>query len=241
MPEVRRICLWSGPRNVSTALMYAFAQRADTRAVDEPLYAHYLAATGIEHPGRAEALRAQSADADEVIRNVILGPCDRPVLFLKSMGHHLYGVDHGFLKDLVNVFLTRDPEQMLPSLEVQVPNPTMLDAAYEMQANLLDELEAAGQRPPVIDSKELLDNPAGVLEEFCRRIEISWDPAMLSWPAGPKPEDGVWAPHWYHNVHKSTGFLPFKKKTEPFPERLRPLLEASRPHYEKLRRRVLEA
>ncbi len=241
MPETVRICLWSGPRNVSTALMYAFARRADTRAVDEPLYAHFLTATGIEHPGREEALRSQSSDAGEVIREVILGPCDRPVLFLKSMGHHLYGVKRDFVADVVNVFLTRDPEQMLPSLAVQIPEPTMLDAAYEMQADLLDELEAAGRRPAVIDSKELLDNPEGVLREFCRRVGIAWDPAMLSWPAGPKPEDGVWAKHWYHNVHKSTGFLPFQKKTAPFPERLKPLLEACRPHYEKLRERAIRA
>ncbi len=239
MPETVRICLWSGPRNVSTALMYAFAQRADTRAVDEPLYAHYLTATGIEHPGRADVLRSQSADAAEAVRQVILGPCDRPVLFLKSMGHHLYGVDRAFLKDLVNVFLTRDPEQMLPSLAVQVPEPTLLDTAFEMQTDLLDELEAAGKSPAVIDSKQLLDNPAAVLEEFCRRVGVPWDPAMLSWPAGPKPEDGVWAKHWYHNVHKSTGFLPFKPKTDPFPERLKPLLEACRPHYEKLRARAI--
>lgn len=237
-----RICLWPGPRNVSTALLYSFAQRADTRAVDEPFYAHYLLRSGAQHPGREAVLAAMDADLARVIRNVILGPCDRPVAFFKQMAHHLFGVeDRGFLRETVNVFLTRNPAQMLPSLAVQIPEPTLLDTGYAMQTELLDELLAAGQDPPVLESKELLTSPESVLRQLCEKTGIPWDPAMLSWPPGPKPEDGVWAPHWYHNVWRSTGFAPYKPKTEPFPERLKPLLEECRPHYEKLQARAIRA
>lgn len=241
MPETMRICLWSGPRNVSTALLYAFAQRADVRAIDEPLYAHYLRATGADHPGRELVLGAQSCDADAVIRELTEGSCDRPVLFAKQMAHHLVGVDRGFLAHTVNVLLTRDPEQMLPSLAVQVPRPTLRDTGYQMQTELLDELRAMGQDPLVLDSKLLLENPARVLSRLCGRIGIGWDEGMLSWPAGPKPVDGAWAPHWYRKLHASTGFQPYRAKTEPFPERLEELLDECRPHYERLRARAIEA
>ncbi len=227
--------MWSGPRNISTALLYSFAQRADTRAVDEPLYGHYLAVSGAAHPGVDEFRSALEADGERVVRDVILGPSDRPVLFLKQMAHHLVGdLDWGFLKKTANVLLTRDPEQMLPSLAVQVPQPTMSDAGYDKLGRILDECEAAGQQVPVLDSRDLQNDPAGVLARLCENLGLVWDPAMLSWPAGPKPYDGPWAPYWYHNVHKSTGFSPYKAKTDPFPEALRPLLEECAPIYARL-------
>ena len=231
----KRICVWSGPRNISTALMYSFAQRADTRAVDEPLYGHYLAVSGAEHPGNGELRDLLDPDGERVCREVILGRYDRPVLFLKQMAHHLVGdLDWSFLEQTVNVLLTRDPEQMLPSLNVQVPGPTMRDVGYDKLARLLDYCEAAGQAVPVLDSRDLQNDPEGVLRKLCERVEIPWDPAMLSWPAGPKPYDGPWAPYWYHNVHKSTGFAPYKAKTAPFPEELKPLLAECAPIYERL-------
>ena len=231
----KRICVWSGPRNISTALLYSFAQRADTRVVDEPLYGYYLAVSGAEHPGH-EALRvALDPDAERAVRDVILGPCDRPILFLKQMAHHLVGgLDWGFLKETVNVLLTRDPEQMLPSLAVQVRQPTMRDAGYDKLERILDYCEAAGQRVPVLDSRDLQNDPAAALSRLCERIGLPWDQAMLSWPAGPKPYDGPWAPYWYHNVHKSTGFAPYVAKTAPFPARLKPLLAECAPIYERL-------
>jgi len=232
--ETLRINLWSGPRNVSTALMYSFAQRPDTRVVDEPLYGHYLRVSGAEHPGRNEVLAGMDADGRRVVREVILGPCDRPVVFFKQMAHHLVELDRGFLVETANVLLTRDPAEMLPSLAHQIPEPTLRDTGLAAQSELLAELRSLGQVAPVLDARELLLDPPGVLAELCRRLGIPFFTAMLSWPAGARPEDGVWAHHWYDNVHRSTGFDPYRPKTAPFPERLLPLLAECRPHYQAL-------
>lgn len=229
-----RVCLWSGPRNVSTALMYAFAQRSDTRVLDEPLYAHYLRLSGAEHPGADEVLAAMDADGERVVRQVMLGPCDRPILFMKQMAHHLLDLDRGFLAQMANVLLVRDPVEMLPSLARNLPRPTLRDTGLAVQSGLLRALRAQGQDPPVLDARELLLDPAGVLTRLCARLGIPFEAGMLRWPAGPRPEDGVWARHWYHNLHRSTGFQPYRPKAEPFPADLRPLLEECRPHYEVL-------
>lgn len=229
-----RINLWSGPRNISTAIMYSFAQRNDTRVIDEPLYGHYLRITGAKHPGAQEVMDVMDCDGERVVREVILGECDRPVLFIKNMAHHLVGFGHDFLNKTCNIFLIRDPQEMLPSLINQIPQPNLRDTAYKTQVNLLQELKNFGQIPPVLDAKQLLLNPKKVLEELCQRIGLSFDERMLSWPAGQRPEDGVWAPHWYHNVHKSTGFQKYQPKTDPFPEFLHPLLDECKPCYESL-------
>ena len=234
MPACLRINLWSGPRNVSTALMYSFAQRADTRVVDEPLYAHYLRVSGAQHPGRDEVLAWQENDGAKVVRDEILGPCDRPVLFLKQMAHHLVGIDRAFLAQTRNVILTRDPEEMLMSLIENIPEPTLRDTGYAAQTELLTELRKLGQDPLVLVSSELLKDPRGVLAELCARLGIAFDPAMLSWNAGPRPEDGIWAPHWYASVHRSTGFQPYRKKDARVPDRLFPLLAECRSHYGEL-------
>jgi hypothetical protein len=239
MDGVLRINVWSGPRNVSTALMYSFAERADTRVVDEPLYAHYLARSGVDHPGREEVLRAQDRDGERVVREVILGKCDRPVLMLKQMAHHLVEMDRGFLARTTNVLLTRDPEEMLPSLAENIREPTLRDTGYAAQAEILRELESVGQDPPVLVAGEILKDPRGVLAELCGRIGVAFDPAMLSWRAGPREFDGVWAPHWYGSVHRSTGWQAYARKTTPFPARLRPLLEECRGYFEALERRAI--
>lgn len=236
-----RVCLWSGPRNVSTAVMYSFAQRTDTRVVDEPLYAHYLRVSGVEHPGREEVLAAQDDDGARVVERVVLGSCDRPVLFLKQMAHHLVDVDRGFLDHTANVFLIRDPAEVLRSLIRQIPRPTLEDTGLAAQAGLLEELQQRGQDPPVLDAKELLLDPRGVLERLCQLLDLAFDEAMLKWPAGEKPEDGVWAPHWYQNVHRSTGFEPYRPKTGPVAEELRPLLRECLPYHEELHRLAIRA
>ena len=233
--------MWSGPRNVSTALLYSFAQREDTRALDEPLYGHYLRVSGAQHPGRDDCLDWMRPTGEAAVREVVLGPCDKPILFMKQMAHHLVEIDWGFMAETVNVLLIRDPEQMLPSLINQVPEPKMGDVGLAIQTRLLDYLIELGQDPPVLDSREILLDPEGVLRRLCRRLGIAFDPAMLSWEAGPKGVDGPWAPHWYHNLHKSTGFQPYRKKTEAFPERLKPLLAECRPHYDRLFERAIRA
>lgn len=239
--EIKRICLWSGPRNVSTALMYAFAQREDTVVIDEPLYGHYLHVSRAPHPGAEEVLNAMETNGEKVVREVILGQYDKPVVFMKQMAHHLIGLERDFLQYTVNVLLIRDPEEMLPSLAKQIPHPTLTDTALAIQAELYDELKEMEQSPPVLDARELLLNPPGVLRELCRRIDIPFQESMLHWQPGARPEDGVWAKYWYHNLHKSSGFQPYRKKTDPFPEHLRPLLRECQPYYRALYRHALKA
>lgn len=226
-----RICLWSGPRNVSTALMYSFHQRRDTTVVDEPLYAHYLSRSGVVHPGRDEVLASQDSNGTAVVRDVLLGPSPTPVIFFKNMAHHLPGVDRAFLSEVTNVLLVRHPREMLPSLAQQLPDPTLDGTSLTTQVELFNAIVKAGEFPIVVDSKHLLLDPEGTLTMLCERIGIEFDEAMLSWPAGPILEDGVWAPHWYTNLHTSTGFTPYREKTDPFPIHLEPLLSQCTPLY----------
>jgi hypothetical protein len=221
--------------------MYSFAQRSDARVLDEPLYAHYLRVSGADHPGRDEVLRALEQDGAKVVRDVVLGPCDRPLLFQKHMAHHLVELDRSFLAKTVNVLLVRDPAEVVVTLSRQLPNPVLRDTGLKTQCELQDELEARGQRPPVLDAKELLLDPEGVLRELCGRVGIAWDPAMLSWPAGARDFDGIWAPHWYQNVQRSTGFEPYRPKSEPPPARLLPLIQECRPYYARLHEKALKA
>lgn len=237
----KRICLWSGPRNVSTALMYSFRERSDTTVVDEPLYAHYLAATRVEHPVVQDVIASQDTDGAHVIETVVFGPSPTPVRFFKHMAHHLVDLDLSLVDRADNVLLTRDPMEMLPSLVKQVPNPTLEGTSLPMQVRLLERMEKAGRPPLVLDSRLLLADPPGVLAALCDRLGLDFDPAMLSWPAGPKPEDGVWAKHWYHRVHLSTGFEPYERSSQPMPGHLIPLLAECRPLYNRLREHALEA
>ncbi|MEM9522013.1 MAG: sulfotransferase family protein [Actinomycetota bacterium] len=232
--NVKRIQCWSGPRNVSTALMYSWRQRADTTVYDEPFYAHYLNRTAREHPMFDEVVTAQSIDPWEVIGEVILGPVDTPVFFMKQMAHHLQGVPRGWLHKTENILLTRDPRDMLRSLSVQLPDCGLADTGLTEQIELLDAILADGGSPIVIDSRQLLEDPAGVLARVCNRLDLDFDDAMLSWPPGPKPEDGVWAPAWYASVHGSTGFSPYRPSSHPTPDRLGPVLDEAVPLYDRL-------
>ncbi|MDJ0699883.1 MAG: hypothetical protein QNJ07_08510 [Woeseiaceae bacterium] len=234
------ICLWSGPRNVSTALMYSFAQRRDIRVVDEPLYGHYLRVSGAPHPGRDEVVRSMNCDGNAVMRGLLEAQVEDPSrrLFIKHMAHHLVDLDTAFLGSTTNVILVRDPREMLPSLTIQVPQATLADTGLKRQCELISQLESLGQRPAVLDSRELLLDPRGVLSALCARLEMPFDEAMLSWPAGARAEDGIWAPHWYHAVHESTGFAPYVAKTG-FPQALEGLLEECRPWYESLYARAI--
>jgi len=239
MDDIRRINLWSGPRNVSTAVMYAFRQRNDTSVVDEPLYAHYLCRTGVEHPAVQDVIKSQDTDGEAVVRTVLLGTAETPVRFFKHMAHHLIDLDISFLGRMDNLLLTRDPREMLASLINQVPNPTIEGTSLPMQVRMLNHILESGGSPIVIESKGLLLDPEGVLRTVCERFRLEWDPGMLSWEEGPKPEDGVWAPHWYDNVHDSTGFAPYRKKDGSLPTRLEPLLAECIPLFERLRQHAI--
>lgn len=241
MTENLRICLWSGPRNISTALMYSFAQRADTVVYDEPLYAHYLAHSPAReyHPGAEEVLASQENDGEKVIADLILGQHARPVAFFKNMTHHLPGLKTDFLKNTRNVLLTRHPREMLISFSKVIHQPTMADVGYAAHLQLLELLASYGQTPLVLDGTQVLLNPRQVLGKLCAQLEIPFDAAMLSWQAGARPEDGIWAKYWYRQVHQSTGFLPYQPSDLPFPSHLQPLLEECLPIYEALQARAI--
>jgi hypothetical protein len=236
MSEILRVSLWSGPRNISTALMYSFAQRSDTTVVDEPFYAHYLSTTDAKfyHPGADEVMATLENDGETVVRDVILGDYDTPIVFFKNMTHHLVHLNWDFLDRTVNILLTRDPHEMLSSYVKTVAHPTLADTGYAAHVKLLNYLRSRGQNPPILDAKQVLLDPAGVLSQLCDRIGIPFDPAMLSWAVGPRPEDGIWAKHWYHNVHRSTRFQPYHAKVDTLPEQLKPLLDECMPYYEQL-------
>ncbi len=236
---VKRICVWSGPRNVSTALMYSFAQRSDTEVVDEPLYAHFLQVTAAQHPLRELCLAAQDQDGARVVKQAILGPRSKPVVFFKQMAHHLVDLNLDFMKQTWNVFLTRAPEQVLPSLQLRIGQPQLRDTGFARQCELIEMLEAWGQSPAVLDSRDLLRAPAVALEALCNHLEIPYEAQMLHWPAGPKQYDGVWASAWYANVHRTTGFRPDKPKSDPFPPQLQPLLEECKPYYSSMLERSI--
>ena len=229
------ICLWSGPRNVSTAIMYSFAQHDAVAVIDEPLYGHYLRVSGAEHPGRDDVIRAMNCDGDAVMREILEQQAANPSLrlFIKHMAHHLVDIDLGFLETTCNIFLIRDPREMLPSLTIQLPDAGLDDTGLKQQWELFSSLSDTGRSPAVLDSRELLLDPEGVLRLLCEFIDLPFSAAMLTWEAGARPEDGVWAPHWYDSVHESTGFAPYKPKSS-FPDRLLPLLDECQPWYDKL-------
>ncbi|WP_155212606.1 sulfotransferase family protein [Fulvivirga aurantia] len=234
------ICLWSGPRNVSTALMYSFGNRPDTEIIDEPLYAHYLVQSGADHPGKQQTLTEQENDGNKVIQNLLSYSSDKPVLFLKSMGHHFLNLDHNFLHRFSNIFLIRNPREMLPSLSQQLPNPILRDTALDKQVDLYKRIINLKQEPIIIDARHLLENPEGILGKVCESLDIPFYNSMLSWQAGARKEDGSWAKYWYHNVHKSTGFRAYQKKKASFPASLEPLLNECLPYYQFLYERSLK-
>ncbi len=196
--------MWSGPRTLSTALMRSFENRTDTVVVDEPLYGYYLAETGIAHPGRDEILRSMPAAWPEVIEQLTSGPlpAGRSVYYQKHMTHHLLpGVDRGRLAGLRHAFLIRDPRRLLASYARVRDTPTLADLGLEQQVEIYRRFGG-----PVIDAADLAARPRAVLEALCAALRIPFQEAMLAWPAGPRPTDGVWAKHWYARVWASTGF-----------------------------------
>ena len=233
-----RIALWSGPRNLSTALMRSFENRPDCSVIDEPLYAYYLAATGLDHPGRDDVLAAQSQDWPGVIEQITGGAVGSSVQYQKHMTHHLLAeVDRDRLGTLRHAFLIRDPERVLVSYAKVRDEPTLADLGLPQQAEIFERFGG-----PVLDAADLLADPHGLLTALCTELGIDFDPAMLHWPSGSRASDGVWAPHWYAGVEASTGFAPVGSAvTDQLPDRLRPLLERCRPYYESLAEHRLRA
>lgn len=232
--KTKRIALWSGPRNISTALMYSFGNRKDTKVLDEPLFGYFLKHTGVDRPSRKEVLEVMETDADTVINETLNSDVDKPVLFMKHMANHLIDLDKSFIDDYVNVVLTRDPKDMLLSYSQNVEHPTLLDTAYQQQVELIHYLKEKGITPVVVDSKDVLLDPETVLSKLCAHCDIPFTNEMLSWKAGKRKEDGVWEKYWYHSVHKSTGFNTYKEKTEELPGHLKALYNECLPLYQEL-------
>jgi hypothetical protein len=226
-----RIAMWSGPRNVSTALMRSFGARPDTVVVDEPLYAHYLAATGIDHPGKAEILASQPADFRRVAAT-LTGPLPdgADVYYQKHMTHHLLpGMDRDWIGRLDNAFLIRDPAHVVASYAKVRDEPTLADLGFTQQAEIFRSFGG-----PVVDSADLLRDPHGVLTKLCAALGIPFDEAMLSWPPGRRDTDGVWAPYWYASVEASTGFAPYEDRPAEVPDTLQGLVDQALPYYAEL-------
>ena len=230
------INIWSGPRNVSTSLMYAFRQRPDTTVFDEPLYAAWLARNpDADHPGRDAVLASQPHDPMEVVRGLLLGAHTTDVVVAKQMAAHLSLFDSwDWLDACRNVILVRAPEPVVASYTAQVSTPSVDALGYTAQAELLHRMEDRGN-VLVLESSRLLADPAGVLGRLCERLALPFDEAMLSWPAGPKPEDGAWAEHWYATTHASTDFaLPRKRPAPEIPVAFAAVVAEARPIYDQL-------
>ena len=225
--------LVSGPRNVSTALMYAFAQRSDTTVADEPFYAVYLLKSGAIHPGAEDVLKALPGN-ERTARVQLMARHGKPVLFIKNMAHHMEVLEEPFLAGARNIFLIRDPRLILSSYAAVIERPVMRDIGIACQYAFFTRLQEAGEDPVVVDSGFLLQDPVAVLRKLCDRCGIAFEQRMAHWPPGPKVYDGVWAPHWYSNAHRTTGFEKSPGTDRTLPQHLEALHEEARFYYEKL-------
>jgi len=235
-----RLNLISSPRNISTALMYSFAQRSDTSVVDEPFYGYYLLTTGVEHPGRDEIIRSMITDPRMVVDRLLQNG-QNGILFIKNMAHHLIDIEERFFRGVMNIFLIRNPKQLIASLARVIPAPTMTDIGVRKQHELFSALSARGKNPVVLDSGELLRNPRIVLTRLCAAVGIGFEEAMLSWVPGPRPEDGIWAGYWYGNVHRSSGFEVQATSDRSLPDSLMPLWREAEPLFQTMLTHAIRA
>jgi len=229
-----KIALWSGPRNISTALMYSFANRSDTAVVDEPLFGYFLKQTGVWRPSREEVLATMETDPEKIINSLLEPSTDMPVYFMKHMANQLIDLNLAFLDCFKNVILIRDPKDVLLSYSKQIEEPTLLDTAYKMQADLVDHLNEVGTPFVVLNSRNVLLDPEGQMKILCDKLNIDFQSSMLNWDAGPREEDGIWAKYWYDSVHESTGFGSYREKDEELPSSLTSLYEECMEYYGKL-------
>ena len=232
-----RLAVWSGPRNVSTACMRSWGNREDTLVVDEPFYGHYLAATGAAHPARDEVMAHHECDWRKVAADLHapLPPGTR-VHYQKHMSHHLLpNMGREWLDGLTHVFLIRNPHEMLLSLDERLEEFALPDTGLPQQLEIFDAMRRQSDAvPPVIDSRDLLTNPEALWRKLCERLGVAFTPRMLSWPAGRRDTDGIWAKHWYDQVERSTCFAAYRAKTGELPPHLDSLERECRPYYEQL-------
>ena len=236
-PDPTRIAMWSGPRNLSTAMMYAFAARGDTRVWDEPFYAAYLAATGVDHPMKEAVIAAGISDPTQVAAICAADQsADQRLFYQKHMTLHMVpDFDRSFMRGLTNVFLIRHPARVIASYAKKREHPELADIGFVQQSELFDEVAGwSGSTPVVIDSADIRADPAGTLGRLCAALGISFTERMLSWSAGPKAYDGIWAPHWYNAVHSSTGFDDPEGALPKLSDEFQRLADQALPHYDRL-------
>ena len=235
-----RIAMWSGPRNISTAMMRSWENRPDTVVVDEPLYAHFLAETGIEHPGRDEVIAAGETDWQRAVAG-LLAPVESAIFYQKHMTHHLLPhIDRGWMAGVRNCFLIRDPREVLLSYAKKRADVTVDDVGVLQQAKIFDYVrDLTGEVPPVLDAKDVLTGPRKALSALCQRLGIEFCDEMLAWPSGPRDSDGVWAPYWYDAVNRSTGFQPWRPREGELAPAQQAILDVCQPHYVRLRKHRL--
>lgn len=232
-----RLAMWSGPRNISTAMMRAWENRSDTAVWDEPFYAYFLRQTGLEHPGAEEVIAAGEPDWQEVVARMTGSvPGRKAIFFQKHMSHHLLPkMSWNWLDEVTSCFLIRDPREVIASYVKTRPEPTLYDIGVVQQAEIFERVcERSRQTPLVIDSRDVLENPRALLSTLCKSLGVSFEERMLSWPSGPRSSDGVWAKHWYASVLETTGFEPYETKARPLSEGLEPLAEECVPYYRAL-------
>jgi hypothetical protein len=232
-----RIAMWSGPRNISTAMMRAWGNRPDTFVCDEPLYANYLRATGLPHPGASEILARYESDWRKAVTWLIEAvPEEKPIFYQKHMTHHLLPeIDRGWLGSVTNCFLIRHPGEVITSYIAKNNDPTLEDVGFIQQIEIFDWIQnRAGKTPPVLDAKDIQEDPRGMLGHLCDALGVEFSETMLSWPPGLRASDGIWARHWYTEVESSTSFRPYKPKPDKVPERLQGVYEKCLNCYERL-------
>lgn len=233
----KNIAMWSGPRNLSTAMMYSFAQRDDCKVIDEPFYAAYLSATGIEHAMHKEIILHGEKNPENVAESCAKEGLELPIFYQKHMTKHMLpSIDRGWIHKVCNVFLIRDPARVIASYHAKQQDPELSDIGVKEQLEIFDIVsQKEGEPPTVIDSADILAAPEVMLRALCNAIDIEFQPAMLSWSSGPKEYDGVWAPHWYKSVWQSNGFAVPETRSVQVPEHLLGLLETANLYYEQLK------
>jgi sulfotransferase family protein len=232
-----RIAMWSGPRNISTAMLRAWENRPDTWVIDEPLYAHYLTKVRVNHPGVDEVIAAGDTDWQRVVRGLTGEvPHGRAIYYQKHMAHHYLPHLRGpWVLELTNCFLIRHPAEVLTSLAARMGPPDLRDTGFAEQVEIFRLVgDRAGKAPPVLDAEDVLRDPGTMLRMFCEAVGVPFSERMLAWPAGPRETDGVWARHWYDAVERSTGFEPYRPRPRTVAPELEPLFAQCMPYYEEL-------
>lgn len=229
--------MWSGPRNISTAMMRAWENRHDTAVIDEPLYGHYLYHTQTDHPGAKEVITVQGKDWQDGVKRCFMPLSEgQSIHYQKHMTMHLLDrINRDWVAGLHNCFLIRHPAEVLASYSVVRGTPMLNDIGFEQQVALFDYVQSLDNQPClVIDSAEFLADPQAILEKMCEALSVEFDAAMLAWPAGPRDSDGVWGKYWYDSVNRSTGFAPYKPKELSLNQQEQNIVEQALPYYKRL-------